>query len=311
VSYTFRIRLNRASRSTIQTNLPEISVSNPENGNSVFLRATSSETDTSLKDAKQWVLVGEGYSSENEAFEAGTRFQDALTVTLAKIRIGVDFGGRAPKGFFMPHGLQMLEQQMQRRVLNNEHGLMVYSSEPAPVFAATGPADLILSSSPESFEREFSATITRNRALTERERLAFSLFHASFFQPTADGRFLLLVMAIEALIDPKRKSPEAVRHVDGFITQIKNSSLDLNERCSLIGSLKWLRDESINKAGQRLVAERLGDKIYGGKTAPKFFSKVYATRSKLVHGQVPIPTFEQVNALAAPLEVFVSELLTA
>jgi len=310
VSYTFRIRLNRSPRDTIQTELFEINVATAEDGISVFLRAALPQK-PSLKDAEQWVLSGEGYSSENEALEAGTRFQDALMIALARMRIGADFGDRGPKGQFTSYGLQSLEGNIKQRVLNNAHGLMVYSADPKPVFVAWEGWNPLRGVSLESFESEFSATIALNRRLTDRERLAFSLFNASFFQPAADSRFLLLTMAVEALIEPVPKSTEAVRHVDGFIKEIKHSTLQQNEKQSLIGSLKWLRDESINKAGQRLAAERLGNKIYGGKTAPAFFSEVYSTRSNLVHGKVTFPTFQQVNAMAATLEVFVSDLLTA
>ena len=82
--------------------------------------------DQSLKEAKQWLLTGEGYGSEAEALEAGARFQDALIIALAGQRIGADFGYREPKGQFTLHGLQSLEGKINQRVLNNAHGLMVY-----------------------------------------------------------------------------------------------------------------------------------------------------------------------------------------
>jgi hypothetical protein len=72
-------------------------------------------------------------------------------------------------------------------------------------------------------------------------------------------------MAIEALIEPVQKSPACVQRVDSFIRQIEESSLEPAEKNSLIGSLRWLRDESINKAGQRLAREKLGDKKSRGK----------------------------------------------
>jgi hypothetical protein len=99
--------------------------------------------------------------------------------------------------------------------------------------------------------------------------------------------------------------------VDGFIEQTKESAVQRSEKDSLIGSLKWLRDESITKAGQRLAREKLGDKCYEGRSAPDYFANIYSIRSRLVHGNVPFPTFEEINKVAATLEVFVSDLLTA
>jgi hypothetical protein len=50
--------------------------------------------------------------------------------------------------------------------------------------------------------------------------------------------------------------------------------------------------------------------VYGDRTAPDFFSYCYQMRSNLVHGNLPVPTFEEVGGVAATLEVFVSDLLT-
>lgn len=81
-------------------------------------------------------------------------------------------------------------------------------------------------------------------------------------------------MAIEALIEPARKSAEAVQHVNSFIKQIEESLLEQGEKNSLLGSLGWLRDESITKAGRRLATEKLGNKNYEGKSAPDFFATI-------------------------------------
>lgn len=113
---------------------------------------------------------------------------------------------------------------------NNVHGLMVYPSEPKTQFVAWGPHSLMTGISIKTFHAEFGAAAERNRKLTDRERIAFVLLNSSFFQPGADARFLLLTMAIEALIEPVRKSPEAVEHVNGFIKKIEESSLEQGEK---------------------------------------------------------------------------------
>jgi hypothetical protein len=265
--------------------------------------------DTSIKDAGQWVLIGEGYNSENEALEAGKRYQDALMLALAKIHMGADFGSRVPTGFITNYGLQYFREQINQRALNNVHGLMVYESLPPAKFIEIN-MNPVLGRNKDTFEETFCSAIAQKPQLTDRERLALSLYHASFFQPTADTRFLLLVMAIEALIEPKPKSDKAIACVTVFIDQISSSSLPLDEKNSLIGSLRWLRDESISHAGKRLATETLGDKTYDGKKAAKFFSHVYSLRSNLVHGNMPYPTFNEISGVVATLENFVSDLLT-
>lgn len=53
--------------------------------------------------------------------------------------------------------------------------------------------------------------------LTPKERIAFEVFNASFFQPSADARFLLRVMAIEALLEPRPRDAAARQHVESLI----------------------------------------------------------------------------------------------
>lgn len=307
--YSFRIRINRSNRNFINSDLTEVRLASQETGLTLFLRSAIHKT--SIKEADHLVLAGEGLRSEEAASEAGQRFEEAFMIALAKGRIGADFGDRAPKSFFTEHGLRGFFPSGERPTLNNIHGLMVYPSEPKPQFAALPPPTLMTGITVETFQAEFGAAAERNRKLTDRERIAFVLFNSSFFQPGADARFLLLTMAIEALIEPAQKSSEAMQLVDGFIEQTKKSAVQRSEKESLIGSLKWLRDESISKAGQRLVREKLGDKCYEGRSAPDYFADIYSIRSKLVHGKRPFPTFQEINAKAAPLEVFVSDLLTA
>ena len=306
--YSFRIRVNRSLGCTLQTDSSEIYIAAPEANISLFLRAASA--DKSIKDAEQWALFGEGYTSESEAEEAGMRFQDALMITLAKMRIGVDFGERSPKGAVTEYALGLL-QKGGKRFLNDVHGLQVYLSEPKPRFIRVGIPTLTSGSPLLTFQNEFHGAIVQNRRLTDRERLAFSLFNASFFETRAESRFLLLVMAVEVIIEPLPKSRKAVQHVDRFIEETKHAPLNPDERVSLIGSSKWLRNESISKAGKRLVSERLGDKNYNDIAAPAFFSRVYSMRSRLVHGGTPFPTFSQISGMAAHLTEFVSDLLIA
>lgn len=308
MSYTFRIRFNRSPRDTIQMEASELTVPVPDDRVSLVLRAL--QADQPIRDSEQLVLVGQGYDSEKEATEAGLRFQDALMVALGRVRVGADFGQRAAKGVVTEYGLRWLEQQTDQRTLNNVHGLMVFQSEPKPRFASMN-AEMSRGVNAEGFQKTFLASIQLHPSLGARDLLAYSLFNASFFQPTSDSRFLLLVMAVEALLAPASRSPEAREHVDGLIEQTRSASLADDEKNSMIGALRWLRNESINQAGRRLALSRLHDRSYNERSAPDFFSYCYQLRSNLVHGNLPVPTFEEVGSAAGTLEVFVADLLTS
>ncbi len=304
-TYSFRLRVIRANGSTLNFDETKVDFSVEDSGISIALH--SSSPGKSIKEAEQWALVGNGYGSEEDAKNAGAYFRDVLMLCLAKSRVGVDFGDRAPKGFVTPYGIKKLEDEVGSRVLNDVHGLMTYVTEPKPKFyrfqvGATRGANTT------SFHEAWRTALALKPQLSESEGLAISLFNSSFFQPSGDSRFLLLVMAIEAMISPNPKSAEAVQYVDRFIAEIDASPLKQKEKTSLTGSLRWLRDESISQAGKTLVESRLGNRTYGNRTASKFFSDVYSLRSRLVHGS-SFPTVDEIADTVGVLEVFVSDLL--
>jgi hypothetical protein len=309
-TYAFRFRVNRSPGHTLNTEATRIDYPVEQPGISLSLRASSADLKETINKAARWVLIGEGYRSESEARTAATQFQDSFMLALAKVRLGVDAGERGGKFFLTEYGEQFYTAQYGRRVLNDVHGLTAYSLIPQPAFL-THDVNTLIGKPIADFDQSFSALIARPPQLGSRERLALSLFHASFFQPTADTRFLLLVMTIEALIVPQEKSPAAVAHIDAFMATIKDSSLPDVEKTSLLGSMRHVRNQSISQAGQQLVTTLLGRKTYQGKVPHKFFSQVYGLRSDLVHGNSAPPTFEEIANIVSDLEFFVSDLLTA
>ena len=306
-SFSFRIRVDRSPTDTIEVTDSELVLVEGTEMQRVSLKGQIAGQP--LNEARHFVLLGTGYPTEAEARNVGEFYEAAFMLALARVRVGADFGDRSAKSLFTSEGLKWLEEQHSQRVLNDVHGLMVFPSEPKPQLAAF-KAGTLRSASKNSFMQAFAAATTTNFEIDPRERLAFGIFNASFFQPTADSRFLLLVMAIEALIVPCPRSAESEAHVDRLISATKTAAIPKEERESMLGAIRWLRKESIGQAGRRLVESRLGTRQYDGRSAPNFFTYVYQTRSNLVHGNIPYPTFEMVGGISATLEVFVSELLT-
>jgi hypothetical protein len=256
------------------------------------------------------VFKSEGWASEEEASQAARKYVDALALTLVRLRIGADFGNRGPKSAFTLAGLAMLGAQSGSRVLNDVHGLMIYESEPPPRFA-TLSADVLRGVPQNHFETIFSHALASPRVMTERERLSLELFNASSFQKSADSRFLLLVMAVETLLEPSPRSSDAALHVETMIAATKRAeSLSPEEKQSLLGGLNWLRYESINQTGRRLAEKCLRGQVYMNMKAPSFFSYCYNLRSRLVHGEHPLPSQQEIGSAVASLEMFVSDILS-
>jgi hypothetical protein len=304
--YSFRLRFLRSPTDTIQTEANELVLSVDHAPSP--LRLQNPEPGGTLLNATQLTLAGDGYPSEQAAHCAGQIYEAALTVALARHRVGADFGLRAPKGFFTEHGLAALQQQVGQRVLNSVHGLMVFATEPRPRFASCNVSP-VRGVNPDQFRAAFSAAVRAKPALSDREAVAFSLFNASFFRQSADSRFLLLMMAVESLLDLRPRSDAARTHVDSLLAQTRTAVMPDDER-AMLGSLEWLTKESISQAGRSLSVQRLGGRVYRDLSAPRFFTHCYGLRSALVHGRIPYPTFDEIASTVGQLEVYVADLLT-
>lgn len=106
-----------------------------------------------------------------------------------------------------PEYLTMLADQAGvRRVVKDEHGLMVFEDEPWPKFALSSIEAVVGRPAPrlaKAIERaeQISASIS------EREKTAFDLYSGSMFVASlADARFLMLMMAMETLIEQNQRS---------------------------------------------------------------------------------------------------------
>lgn len=304
--FSYRIRFRRSPRDTINIDDPEWRTTHL--AKPVCL--SSSNRDEPIRDAGEWVVVGKGWRTEADALDAGAQCLDALTRTLAALRIGADFGSRAPSGGFFKAGLEMLGGGQDRPVLNDVHGVMGYKSEPRPRLARFGPITPLRGVPPDRFERAFSQAIAEFEPLSDMERVSAELFGASYFQDSADTRFLLLMMAVEALIELRQRPAESLEHVERLISLTKESAkLADSERASLLGTLDWMRNQSIRQAGRELARSRLAGREYSKRSPSTFFTECYDVRSRLVHGSVSLPTPKETGSLTAPLELFVSDLL--
>jgi hypothetical protein len=177
-------------------------------------------------------------------------------------------------------GLQMFSQQAGgRRVLHDAHGSMVYECDPEPLFARIGASAVVGKPAGRLLELVRAAS-ELELAWGAREQLAFDLYSASFSEENADARFLMLMMALETLIEQQPRSEIAVAHLKALIEQTRASDLPAHEVASLSSSLEELaRRESVGRAGRRL-ADTLGDTEYRpGEPPAEFFRQCYDLRT--------------------------------
>ncbi len=308
MTFSFRWRFVRADRTAI--NIPDPAWQAPnDGGTSLHLRAA--DQGDSIAKAKNLAAIGDGFDSEDTARIAGLKLRDCLLVAFARERIGVDFGTRAPAGGYTAEGLEWAAtlHGVTGPVLNDVHGLTTFRTNPQPKFIR-GEVSLKVLTSSDHFAHTLSAASKAAPALSAREHLAFELFNLSIFQSRAELRLMLLVMAIEALVETLPRPPAAQRHAKLLMWLTRwNPCLSEQDRESMLGQLQWLEDESIGQGGRRVVNGRVAGHLYGGIPAPRFFSQCYGIRSRLVHGKSP--SHAQIADVLSELEFLVSDLLTA
>jgi len=309
--YAFRLRYSRSPRRTLNCYEHELPLPAAEAGCEIKLKAR--EDDKPIEAASSLVLHGSGWISPEDAQSNGRVYADILARTCARLRLGADFGERtARKSWFTKEGLEAISQQAGRIILNDVHGLMVYEQTSHPKLAfASLKGDVVVGLPLEQFLSVFELALSRPRELAEQERAAQLLFNASFFPDSPDARFMLLMMALEALIEQQPRSSAVENIVLGFMTEV-NAAADLSkeEKDTLKSGLGYLKKESIRQAGRRLVREKLSSRSYRGITAEEFFENCYGLRSSLAHGDLPLPTRDEVEGAAGQLEVMLSDLLS-
>ncbi|MGR7028212.1 hypothetical protein [Geodermatophilus sp. URMC 62] len=262
-----------------------------------------------LKDAASMQLRGGPYSTAVEASSAGQLWQSIITRAFARYSIGADYGSRAFEGRLSAEGLRWYQMTFYiGQPLNDESGVQVFECYPPPRFIASSAQAVVGRYKPQVEEAVRLARLSGER-LDDLHMLAFELYSGSFFQPSADARFLMLMMALETLIQPRSRAPEVRAHVDEMIRSTNVATLPDNEKASIVGSLEWLRSESISQAGRRTVSG-LGDRRYKGLRPGAFFTECYELRSALVHGHAARPPATKVNEMAGPLQDMVGHLIS-
>jgi hypothetical protein len=299
MSYAFRARFRMPGRARLSATGNEVSLSECED-----VRLVAGPEEEPLNDAEWVFVIGRGYESEEMAEQAAARWRGYVERGFARASIPADFD--APTGVLTYVGEQICEEQTGERVLN-ETALNVFDEDPWPRFARVGPAGVVVGRNFAVVLGAIKAAADRDLCVPEQEALAYNLFSASFSQPQEDARFMMLMMAIETLINLQPRAPEVQAHVDNLISLTREADLPANERQSILGTLKWLYDESISQGGRRL-AGKLGDQLYADESPERFFTSCYSIRSGLAHGHHPRPS---VDGRVAALETFVADLLSA
>ncbi len=272
----------------------------------VWLRAIT--PDRSLMDSDTWLLLGAAFQSEDEAVAAGWHWRGVLERAFAVLSMGADFGDYAPKGGgFSKAARDQMEAASGHPVLNETYGVMALQDDPRAI-VVSGSARGVAVTSTETFRVALFESANAP-VISSAERLAFDVYSAAQFVADFPApRLIMLMSALEVLIDVNRRDAESIDHLDRLIEITAASDLDRDESEKLRSALSGLKNESITAAARRLASDLHG-RLYDGMSPEEFFNHCYKIRSALVHGAPKRPSRDDVGRAAASLELFVGHLI--
>lgn len=305
--FEFRIRFNLHETFRVGHNAREMLLFEDPQGRKHFLKSAQPGR---IKDCSHLAITGGPYDSENEARKVGERARNAILMWALKDRIGIDLGDDKPRGNLTAFGFGLFESLCRCILRPDIHGLDVYErkellrfTEAVPSLQRLGP--------PTPLSRQLSVALTKPMNLTDKQVVAAELYCSSYFDVSPRSRLITLISSLEALLDAKTRSTSALLVVDNLKNIVKQAGLDSDTTDAMLGSIQWLKDESIGQSGKKLSAALLASHSYRGRTAPQFFTDCYSLRSDLLHRGIPADPSVDLAATVNELDRFVADLLLA
>jgi hypothetical protein len=306
--YDFRLRFNFSEAYRIDSDVEEIELLVLPLGERIRMR--SGAIGTPIKDHAQVAVLGGPFASEGQARDAAEKTKRVLLYWAIDERLGIDFGDGKQRSGFTKAGLAELEKRLGCPVRNDIHGIDVYEHVENLKFPSFNAKATVGKYPPKlvgTFQREY----LNSRRLTEKQVLASEIYASSFFDVSPRSRFITLVTAVEALLEPLKRSNEVEALVEEFKAKTRQSTIDQSTRDSIIGSLERLRHQSISQAGRTLAGRLIPNELFDGQSSLDFFTRCYELRGQILHsGKVEDGLVDTLD-LANIMEGFVAKLLLA
>jgi hypothetical protein len=306
--FSFRLRFHLRGGDTIDIAAEEVLLHITPNG--AMIKLKSGRHGSPIRENSRAAIVGTPYSTADQAKAAALECRKALLAWAVIERLGIDLGDDKLRSLFTIQGLRVLEEELGRPVRNDVHGVDVYESEEKTVFASC-EVDAKLAKGGEAFVHGFGAFLHHPPALTDKMALSAELYALSFFEASFRARFLTLVTAMEALLEPAQRDNTVCEFVIATQERVRSLPLDDGTRQALQSSLEWLKRESIGQAGRALADLYLPDREYMSQPASRFFTNCYNVRSQMVHAGKPSNPTIDLLVLANAASQFIGDLLNA
>jgi len=307
--YDFRLRFNFPEAYGINSDVEEIELLVSPLGERIRLRSGASGTP--IKDHNRAAVLGGPFASEDHARAAAEKSKRVLLYWAIEQRLGIDFGDGKQRSMATNAYLAMLEKQYGHPFRNDIHGIDVYEHVEKKVTFVSVSAKATVGKSPPTLIATFQREYLNSRQLTEKQVLASEIYASSFFDVSSRSRFITLVTAVEALLEPLKRSDKVEALVEELKATTQKSKIDEPTRESIIGSLERLRHQSIRQAGRTLAHRLIPNEFFDGQSSADFFTRCYDLRSQILHRGTIEDDLVDIWHLANVMESFVARLLLA
>jgi hypothetical protein len=258
-----------------------------------------------IGDTPWLTLMGSHYPSYDAAIEAGERWRARLERAFASLNIAADFGDRNFNSHLGDVARTSASQILGGIVLSEVHGLMAFPAG-QQVHLMGGSASGYAPKEVEALRHAVRSS--HNRATYTTQRLAYDLYSQGILASSPDAKFILMMMAVEALMIPFERSPEVQRVVKELLAVVRGSDLSDKDKQVLLSQVGALKRASFRQQGERL-AQAVGGRRYGSMSAEEVFVRAYTLRGKLVHGDADRPSQGEVTQMAGRVARFVADLI--
>ncbi|MDZ4259122.1 MAG: hypothetical protein U0974_01235 [Gemmatimonadales bacterium] len=217
---------------------------------------------------------------------------------------------RVPGGSFTNYAKSLVAEHWGVTVHDDVYGVFVYENPETAAFMMLGELELAMREPLEGTLESWREALRPGPCMAEGVFVSYDLFAHSRFEISSRARFLLLVMAIEALLRPESGPPDEVAVLDAAIGVIRQSSLAENRKTTLASRLGQLKKESIGSAARAYLDRAWAAGVLSIADAADVFQTSYGIRSGMVHRGITPDPAELANR-SGQLETIIKELLVA
>ena len=252
-------------------------------GNIALLEARHAD---SLVLATDFHIDAVGFESAEDARVAGEELRSALQLAniVFGLRLSIPLRDQKTKRTTLGAELkESIERKLGASPVDSIFGVSVLEEgQEFEISAAAG-----LSAKPSNSEFILEATSKfwgLGDCLDEPSKIACELLTSAESDSSPRGSFLITYLSLEVLLQPRRRSIEAIAIVERLAETVRNSRISDVEKKHLLGALGSLKKTSTRSEIERLVNTEGGSsRVVNGEKLGEFLNACYKLRQKLAH----------------------------